>query len=85
MTNHSLFFYKLECPLCVEAMMQVASFFATKNKPILFRRITPEYYPIIQGLPAILVRKDVFNTQQEIVILGSRMIEQLKQLDTCKL
>jgi len=85
MSASSLFFYKTSCAPCSEAIIEVASFFAARNKPLIFCKLTPDLYSLIHGLPAILIRQDVFYTQQEIVILGSRMIEQLQLLDNLKL
>lgn len=85
MSPSSLFFYKSNCGPCSGAILEVASFFAERNKPLILCKLTPDLYGLIHGLPAILVRQDVFNTQQEIIILGSQMIDQLRQLDSSKL
>jgi len=63
--------------------MEVAPFFAKLGKPLLISKLTDNYF-FIPGLPALIVRGDVFNTEQEIIILGSRMADQLHVLLSAK-
>lgn len=85
MLEYSVFYYRTQCPLCPVAAIAVGEFFAELNQPILYRKITSDLYRIVPGLPAILVRTHVFNTKQELIIVGSRMLEQLEELKRHKL
>lgn len=80
---HSIFFYRSDCALCNRAIAEVAPFFAAIGKPLVLSKLTPNYF-FVPGLPALLVRKDVFDTEQEVIVLGSKMIDQLRTLLSAK-
>lgn len=83
--NPSLFFYRRDCHLCITAAEEVAEFYAENGDPLIYRLITPEYYGLIPGLPALVIRKDVFNTDKEIILVGSGMLEHLQGIAKTKL
>lgn len=81
----SLFFYRRDCRLCLMAAEKVGAFYAEIGAPLIYRMITPEYYSLIPGLPALVIRKDVFNTDQEIILVGSEMEQHLRGIAKTKL
>ena len=67
------------------AAEKVGAFYAEIGAPLIYRMITPEYYSLIPGLPALVIRKDVFNTDQEIILVGSEMEQHLRGIAKTKL
>jgi len=81
----SLFFYRRDCSLCLAAAEKVGAFYAEIGAPLIYRMITPEYYSIIPGLPALVIRKEVFNTDKEMILVGSDMEQHLRAIQKTKL
>lgn len=84
-SNPSLFFYRRDCHLCITTAEKVGEFYAANGHPLIYRLITPEYYGLIPGLPALVIRKDVFNTDKEIILVGSDMVQHLQGIEKAKL
>lgn len=77
----NLFLYRTDCRLCLTAAEDVAEFFGVRGIPLVIQKWSSNYATLVPGLPALIIRKNTFNTQQEIVVIGSKIVEQLKKLE----
>ncbi len=75
----NILLYRKDCLLCVKAIKEAAEFFSKRNQPLVVHRWSSDYR-VVTGLPAIVVRKETFNTDQEVVIVGSQLIDTLEYL-----
>lgn len=79
--DHNLFLYRTDCKLCLTAAEDVSEFFGVRGIPLVIQKWSSNYATLVPGLPALIIRKNTFNTRQEIVVIGSKMVEQLKKLE----
>ena len=73
MAEQNIFLYRSNCSLCYQALQQVLPLLAEAEVPVVLRKITPEYSHVISGVPALILRRSAFRTEQDIIILGSHM------------
>lgn len=66
--------------MCIKAAPKVAAFFAERNEPLLYHTITEDYYSVIPGLPALVLRQPVFNTDTELILVGADIPDYLEKL-----
>jgi hypothetical protein len=81
----NVFLYRRGCKLCYDCLDEVIPFLTARNLPVVVETITGMLAKEIPYVPALLLRTEAFNTDQEIVIMGRGMIEQLQVLEAATL
>jgi hypothetical protein len=85
MTRPNVFLYRRGCKICYEALAEVAPFMANRQLPLVIETIQGTLIKEIPYVPALLLRKSAFNTEQEVVIMGRHMLTQLQTLEAATL
>lgn len=81
----NVFLYRRGCKLCYEALQEVAPLMARLGQPLVIHTMQGEYIKQIPYVPALVLRTTAFNTDQEIVLMGRDMIQQLRVLELATL
>ena len=81
----NVFLYRRGCKLCYEALMEVAPIMARLGLPLVVHTMQGEYIKQIEYVPALVLRTTAFNTDQEIVIMGRDMVQQVRVLELATL
>jgi hypothetical protein len=81
----NVFLYRRGCKLCYDCLEEVLPFITSRQIPLVVETIQGELINHIPHVPALLLRTEAFNTDQEVVLMGRHMINQLELLDAATL
>ena len=79
------FLYRKNCRLCYLALQDILPVFGRLEIPLIVQPISGEYVKQIDYVPALVLRTSAFNTDQELVLIGRDMVQQLQVLEAATL
>ena len=85
MTRPNVVLYRRGCKICYEALNEVVPFMTARQLPLIIETIQGTLIQEIPYVPALLLRTEAFNTQQEVVIMGRHILQQLQTLEAATL
>jgi len=85
MSRPNVFLYRRGCKLCYDCLDEVIPFLTARRLPVVIETTRGTLAKEIPYVPALLLRTEAFNTDQEIVLMGRSMIEQLQVLEAATL
>ncbi len=81
----NVFLYRRGCKLCYDCLDDVIPFLTDLGLPVVIETAKGTLAKEIPYVPALLLRTEAFNTDQEIVLMGRAMIDQLRILEAATL
>lgn len=79
------FLYRKNCRLCYLALEDILPVLARLKIPLVVQPMSGEYVKQVDYVPALVLRTSAFNTEQELVLIGRDMVQQLRVLEAATL